>query len=171
MNGFYLLIYFYYNLFFEPLIAYLVHNLTTYLLPMDYVKFTYTNLDIYTIKKQYIYIHFRYYILISWSCIYYIFRLHFTYYTLIYIYTQILDIQDILLSIFNIPHILYKIYSTNIFTYIVYITFIMDIIHMAYIIYIAVEKTPPSPATGGGTIWRGGCGGPCLYIFIYIYFS
>ena len=86
-------------------------------------------------------------------------------------YTQTLDIQRVLLSIFNIPHILCKIYSTNIFTYIVYITSTVDTVHVAYTIYIAAEKTPPSPATGGGepSGWGGrGCGGPCSYIYIYI---
>ena len=44
---------------------------TTYLLPMDYAKLTYANLDICTVEKQYVYIyiyiyaHSRYYILVS----------------------------------------------------------------------------------------------------------
>ena len=42
---------------------------------------------------------------------------------------------------FNIPHILCKIYSTNIFTYIVYITSTVDIVHVAYTIYILSKST------------------------------
>ena len=39
---------------------------TTYLLPMDYAKLTYANLDICTVEKHiYIYAHSRYYILVS----------------------------------------------------------------------------------------------------------
>ena len=69
-----------------------------------------------------------------------------------YIYIHInLDIQRVLLSIFNIPHILCKIYSTNIFTYIVYITSTVDTVHVAYTIYILSKSTYT------------------IYIHIYIY--
>ena len=46
-----------------------------------------------------------------------------------------------MLSIFNIPHILCKIYSTNIFTYIVYITSTVDTVHVAHTIYILSRTT------------------------------
>ena len=66
VNGPSLPVYFYHNLFFRT--AYSVPRtwFTTYLLPMDYAKLTYANLDICTVEKQYIYIyaHSRYYILI-----------------------------------------------------------------------------------------------------------
>ena len=45
------------------------------------------------------------------------------------------------IAIFNIPHILCKIYSTNIFTYIVYITSTVDTVHVAYTIYILSKTT------------------------------
>ena len=48
----------------------------------------------------------------------------------------------------------------------------MDIIYMAYIIYIAAEKTPPPLPQGGGTIWRGGVGVPAhIYLYIYIFYK
>ena len=47
----------------------------------------------------------------------------------------------------------------------------MDIIHMAYIIYITAEKTPPFPATGGEPSGGGVWGSLLIYIYIYIYFS
>ena len=34
---------------------------------------------------------------------------------------------------------------------------------------LAAEKTPPPLPQGGGTIWLGGGGGPCSYIYIYIH--
>ena len=38
---------------------------------------------------------------------------------------------------------------------------------------LAAEKTPPPLPQGGGTIWLGGggCGGPCSYIYIYVWNS
>ena len=66
VNGPCLPVYFYHNLFFRT--AYSVPRtwFTTYLLPMDYAKLTYANLDICTVENnKYIYAHSRYYILIS----------------------------------------------------------------------------------------------------------
>ena len=175
----------------------MVYNISaTYGLRKAYLckpRHMYSRKTIYINIYIYVYAHSRYYILISWSCIYHIFRLHCTYctriyiyihmyiyiymhiyihvyiYAYIYMYTQTLDIQRVLLSIFNIPHILCKIYSTNIFTYIVYITSTVDTVHVAYTIYIAAEKTPPSPATGGGNHLAGGGGGVGVPAHIYIY--
>ena len=52
VNGPCLPVYFYHNLFFRT--AYSVPRtwFTTYLLPMDYAKLTYANLDICTVEKQ-----------------------------------------------------------------------------------------------------------------------
>ena len=144
---------------------------------MDYAKLTCANLDICTVEKQYIYIHIlgtTYWYLdfflshLSLHCTYctyiYIYTCIYIYiYVYIYIYTYVriciyiyihnLDIQRVLLSIFNIPHILCKIYSTNIFTYIVYITSTVDTVHVAYTIYILSKSTY--------TIY--------IYIYTYIY--
>ena len=159
---------------------------------MDYAKLTYANLDICTVEKQYINIYIYMYMHILdttyWyldlvSITYFVYIVHTVHvyiymyiymhiymyiYMHIYMYTQTLDIQRVLLSIFNIPHILCKIYSTNIFTYIVYITSTVDTVHVAYTIYIAAEKTPPPlPQGGEPSGWGGrGCGGPCSYIYI-----
>ena len=103
----------------------------------------------------YIYAHSRYYILISWSCIYHIFRLHCTYCTRIYIYICIYIYAYIYIYIYM--HYIYTCRPRN---------------HSSSNNRLGCWENPPSPATGGGNHLAGGgegCGGPCSYIYIYIY--
>ena len=93
VNGLCLPVYFYHNLFSNRLqrASHMVYNIfATYGLRKAYLckprhMYSRKTINIYI----YIYAHSRYYILISWSCIYHIFRLHFTYCTHIYMYIYI----------------------------------------------------------------------------------
>ena len=77
----------------------------------------------------------------------------------IYIYTYVKYMYIYILYIFY----LYLTYYTYVYIYI-YTTHTL-----CTTIGLAAEKTPPPLPRGGGTIWlgRGGCGGPCSYIYIY----
>ena len=126
---------------------------------MDCAKLTYANLDICTVEKQYIYIyaHSRYYILISWSCIYHIFRLHCTYCTRIYIYIYI-----------------YMYIYIYICTYIcIYIYTCRPRNHSSSNNRLGCWENPPPLPQGGGTIWLWGgrgVGVPAhIYTSIYLY--
>ena len=108
-----------------------MHILDTTYWYLDLVSITYF---VYIVHTVHVYIYICTYI-----CIYIYMYIYMHIYT--YIYTETLDIQRVLPSIFNIPHILCKIYSTNIFTYIVYITSTVDTVHVAYTIYILSKST------------------------------
>ena len=117
----------------------------------------------------YIYAHSRYYILISWSCIYHIFRLHCTYCTSIYMYIYIYICTYI--NIYICTYIYIHIY---IYAYI-YIYTCRPRNRSSSNNRLGCWENPPSPTTGGGgTIWLGGggvWGSLLIYTHIYIFCS